>query len=105
MRNYNDPQYKAWRYKVKARDNYCCRMPNCSATRKLNAHHIKRWADFPNLRYDVTNGITLCKTCHKIVTGNEQFYESLFIDIVNNTEPKKDSYIKVLRLIRDAKRK
>ena len=105
MRNYNDPEYKAWRYKVKARDGHCCRMPNCKMRRKLNAHHIKRWADFPSLRYEVSNGITLCKACHGLVTGHEHFYEQLFIDIISNTNLKDDSYVKVLRLLRNVERK
>jgi 5-methylcytosine-specific restriction endonuclease McrA len=31
----------------------------------LQAHHRKPFAEYPNFRYDVSNGITLCKDCHK----------------------------------------
>lgn len=29
-----------------------------------NAHHIKEWAKFPNERYNLGNGLTLCVDCH-----------------------------------------
>jgi len=48
----------------------------------LNAHHIQKWASASSLRYDPSNGITLCKNCHKKVTGHEQHYQGLFQEIV-----------------------
>lgn len=83
MREFDDPKYKEWRLAVKRRDRFRCRMPGCKSRKRLHAHHIKRWADFPTLRYVVSNGITLCDVCHKKVFGNEQVYESVFATIVN----------------------
>tara|TARA_R110002020_G_scaffold119596_2_gene272835 strand:- start:9032 stop:9181 length:150 start_codon:yes stop_codon:yes gene_type:complete len=34
------------------------------------------------MRYDTTNGITLCKTHHNITKGNEEVYESFFYKIL-----------------------
>jgi len=87
MRNYKDPIYEDWRTRVYKRDSHKCQMPGCGAKRKrLNAHHIRRWADAAYLRYDVSNGITLCWKCHKEVTGSERQYESLFMQIVRDNE-------------------
>lgn len=61
-------EYNDWRKKVFNRDLYTCQ---CCGERsgngysvKLCAHHIKNWKDNPNDRYNVENGITLCKKCH-----------------------------------------
>ena len=65
-RDRNSKEYKEWRLAVFKRDNYkcCC----CNKTgKKLNAHHIKRWSEYPSLRYDIDNGITLCESCHKAI--------------------------------------
>ena len=83
-RNYDDPVYKDWRIKVYKRDKFTCQMPRCKTKKGLQAHHIRKWSSASILRYDVQNGITLCRKCHKEITGNEQFYESLFMDILKN---------------------
>lgn len=82
MRNYDDPEYKKWRQKIYARDNYCCKWPGCNSKKKLQAHHIYKWADFPGLRYHPNNGITLCQYHHKLVTKNEDSYTSFFMRLV-----------------------
>ena len=82
-RNYEDPVYAHWRKSVYKRDSHKCQMPGCSYRgKKLNAHHIKKWAEAAYLRYDLDNGITLCWKCHKQITGSEGHYEALFMQIV-----------------------
>ncbi len=79
--DYNTPEYKAFSYGVKVRDNFQCQMcPRKGG--ELNTHHIKRWVDYPHLRYAVSNGITLCKICHEMVTGREEEYEDQFKRII-----------------------
>lgn len=56
--------YKAWRAAIFQRDNYTCR--HCGATGVyVQAHHIKAFSTHPELRFLVSNGITLCVPCHK----------------------------------------
>jgi len=49
------------------RDNYRCQ--DCNAphnkNHKLIVHHIKEWSKYPKLRFETSNLITLCESCHK----------------------------------------
>ena len=61
-------QYKEWRNAVFKRDNYTCQdcgihSGNGKAT-YLTAHHVKSFAKYPELKFEVSNGITLCEECH-----------------------------------------
>lgn len=57
-------EYKDWRSAVYFRDNYTCQ--HCGERgAELNADHIKPWSLFPDLRFDLDNGRTLCVPCHK----------------------------------------
>ena len=59
----NSAMYKIWRQAVFLRDNFTCQECN-SFGGYLNAHHIKSWSRFPELRFKINNGITYCKDCH-----------------------------------------
>ena len=75
-------EYEQWRKNVFERDNYICQMcEQWGGT--LNANHIKKFADHPELRLEITNGITLCKRCHNFIHNRERCYEWLFQGIVN----------------------
>jgi hypothetical protein len=81
-RNFLDPKYKMWRRHIYDRDNHECQWPGCKRKIKLNAHHIRRWADYPTLRFEYTNGITLCEKHHNMIKGNEENYIVLFTSIL-----------------------
>jgi hypothetical protein len=57
-------EYKEWRTAVFERDNYTCQICGICGGR-LNADHIKPFSLFPELRFELSNGRTLCEDCHK----------------------------------------
>lgn len=61
----NSPQYILWRKKVFIRDSFTCTICGKSGG-KINAHHIKSFKTYPELRFEVSNGITMCIKCHYI---------------------------------------
>lgn len=56
-------EYRDWRTAVFTRDNWTCQ---CCGVRGvyLEADHIKPWCAFPDLRYEIDNGRTVCRPCH-----------------------------------------
>lgn len=63
-RDRNSKDYKLWRLAVYERDDFTCQECGNRGAR-LNAHHIKSWRKHPDLRFTISNGITLCESCHK----------------------------------------
>ena len=64
-------EFKEWRKKVFERDNYICQICNKRSKKEiqviLHPHHIKSFAKYPEERFNVENGITLCIDCHKYI--------------------------------------
>lgn len=58
-------EYKLWRKAVFARDNYQCIWGGKEHGNKIEADHILPFADYPELRFAIDNGRTLCVDCHK----------------------------------------
>lgn len=56
-------EYSQWRKAVYTRDGYTC--VECRKVGgTLNAHHIKPFSLYPELRHELSNGVTLCLECH-----------------------------------------
>lgn len=63
--------YRNWKKEVYSRDNYKCRISDENCKSILEAHHILNWQDYPELRYKINNGITLCQAHHPRGRANE----------------------------------
>ena len=70
------PEYATWRLSVYRRDHFLCVL--ClKHERLMDAHHIKQFFAYPELRYDVENGVTLCRYCHSQIRRMEPEFENV----------------------------
>lgn len=61
-RNYDASK---WREAVFSRDGYVCRCCGYDKGGILEAHHVVPYSKDRAIRWDVDNGITMCKKCHR----------------------------------------
>lgn len=63
---YSSARHRAWRQKVLRRAKYLCQ--ECARfglrTPATVAHHLLPVEEYPDKRYDLTNGAALCNACH-----------------------------------------
>ena len=78
----NDSAYQVWRLEVYKRDNYKCKMNNQDCSGRIIAHHILGWSKFPELRYQINNGITLCQAHHPRKRAEEKRLSPYFQGLV-----------------------
>lgn len=62
-RNRSMEGYYSWRMSVYKRDKYTCQICG-ERDKRVNAHHIEGYGSNPELRTEVSNGVTLCDDCH-----------------------------------------
>src|SRR3990167_10698396 len=79
----NDSGYCAWRLEVYRRDNFKCRMANLDCKGKIVAHHILSWILYPELRYQINNGSTLCRFHHPLKRVEEKRLVPTFQELVS----------------------
>lgn len=66
---------------VLKRDNYTCQICDTNGV-YLHVDHIKRWSEYPELRFDINNCRTLCMACHYYVTFRRKLPEGKVWGIV-----------------------
>jgi hypothetical protein len=70
--------YAAWRRQIFERDNFTCQVC-CERGGRLRSHHIKKFSEYPALRLEPTNGITVCEGCDiEYIFGHEENWEAFF---------------------------
>jgi hypothetical protein len=81
----NGIEIRLWREAVFARDNWTCQKTGIKGG-KLHSHHIQNFAQYPELRFAIDNGITLSKEAHR------EFHKKY--GIKNNTREQINEFIK-----------
>ena len=79
----NDSAYQEWRKQVWTRDNFKCKIDNQDCKGHIEAHHILDWSNFPELRYQIKNGITLCHAHHPRKRAEEKRLVPTFKELMS----------------------
>lgn len=70
-------EYKEWAMNVKHRDNNVCVLNSDKCGGRIESHHIMNWIDYPELRFDINNGVSVCQKHHPI--GRKKEHEMINI--------------------------
>jgi len=85
---WDDPKHIKWSRAVKTRDFFTCQICGTGGYEvHLESHHMNSYDWAVNERYDLTNGVTLCKKCHT------QYHQ--YTSFGNNT---KQDFLKFMKL-------
>lgn len=82
----NSLEYSLWRKSCFERDNFTCQKSGQNGG-DLECHHINNFSEFPELRLNISNGITLSKQSHREfhkLYGNKNNTKEQLIEFINN---------------------
>lgn len=85
-KKWSSSAYVYWSLSVKNRDNWKCKISSENCKGQLESHHILNWVDYPELRYDINNGITLCHAHHPRGRAKEKAMVSTFMELLTSKE-------------------
>lgn len=61
----DSPKLVKWRREVRQRDNYTCQYPGCGKhSKRIDVHHIAKKSERPDLKFEASNGVCLCREHH-----------------------------------------
>ena len=78
----DDSDYKIWRQSVYKRDNWKCKINDENCKGRIEAHHILAWKKYPELRYRVNNGITLCHFHHPRSVKKQELVSPYLLELL-----------------------
>ena len=82
-RRWNTKACVEWREAIFTRDSHKCRIENEDCCVYVEAHHILNWRDHPELRFNINNGITLCRAHHPRKRAEEKRLIPTFQELVS----------------------
>jgi len=77
------PAHRYWSRQVKNRDGWKCKIANGNCSGRVESHHILGWKEYPELRYEINNGITLCHAHHPRKRAEEKRLSPYFQSLVS----------------------
>jgi hypothetical protein len=72
-----------WALCIKAKQKTC---RNCNSDYLLQAHHIREKARGHATRYDLENGLTLCRQCHSLQKFRPEQFHDMIVNIIGQME-------------------
>ncbi len=84
------PEAEKWRKAVFERDNYTCQMCHVRGN-YIEADHIKPFAYFPEIRWELSNGRTLCRKCHDSTKMSAKKMQEIYKTKINEQRITKEN--------------
>lgn len=82
----NDPAYVHWAREIKRRDKNICQLNSKECSGSKVVHHILPWSNYPDQRYEITNGIVLCQFHHPKTRVEEQRLISVLQELIGSKQ-------------------
>ena len=91
--NARGSDHVVWANAVKRRDGHTCVLSDARCCGTLTAHHIEPYRQNQSLRYDVDNGVTLCRYHHPLKRSEEIKVASSLKAIVAKSNGLRDRFL------------